>query len=556
VDSDSSSARRWASWLLALTSLLALGAQEFPDNLTLAIVGPVAQRLLPCIFAIRLAIRFAAVPGWLLALRLRLVDLVLMAGLLMTLRSPDLAAYLVLMSYGLNWLYEPIAATREARALPASPLRLQPAGLLVASFAGVSLVGALLLTLPLATQSGQSTSFIDALFTATSATCVTGLVVLDTPTHFSLFGQAIILLLIQIGGLGIMTLSTAGAFLLGRRMGVRQRMVMQEVLDSADSEELRKSLVAIVRGTLLIEAAGLLVLSARFAWRGEDLVNSLWLGLFHSVSAFCNAGFALFSDSLLGFKGDAAILLTISTLVFFGGLGFTVMGELAAYPRARRLGLHTRLVLVTTCLLLVVGTIFFYFSEVNSSMKGYSPTERVLSAWFASVTPRTAGFNTVPMAALSQAGILLTMVLMFIGACAGSTGGGIKTSTFAVMVLAIRALAAGKACVVFGRTIPATTVSKAFSITSVSLCLTMLITLGLTWTESAPLHTVMFEAISAFGTVGLSLDFTPQLSKLGRLLISLLMFAGRVGPLTLALALGSARGGGDIEYPEGRVMVG
>lgn len=447
-------------------------------------------------------------------------------------------------------------------------LRLQtkPAKLLALSFLSIICLGTLFLTFPWATPKEEpGGGFVDALFTATSATCVTGLIVQDTPTYFSRFGQTVILMLIQIGGLGIMTISTSMALIFGRSMSMRGRRAMQEVMDAAHPRDLREILLYVVRMTFIAELAGFLLLLAR--WRTElgGIARGAYWALFHSVSAFCNAGFSLFSDSLIGYRGDLAVNAIVVGLIVLGGIGFVVVSDvlrmdvLRKGPRRAifRISLHTRLALLVTFLLLSAGTISLFFFEFDNILLRMPISEKLLTAFFQSVTPRTAGFNTVDIASLNKVSQLLLIILMFIGASPGSTGGGIKTTTFGVLVLSVRSMLLGRREVeAAGRTIPREIVYKATSIVVISFSVVVLFLILLLFMEEAPFLDLLFETMSAFGTVGLSMGVTSNLTTPGKLAIILLMFTGRIGPLTLALAVGERARRATYRYPDGRVMVG
>ncbi|RMF85981.1 MAG: Trk family potassium uptake protein [Nitrospinota bacterium] len=441
-------------------------------------------------------------------------------------------------------------------------LHLKPTQLIAVSFFLTICLGTLLLMLPVATTSGQSPSFIDALFTATSAVCVTGLVVVDTPTYFSRFGQIVILLLIQIGGLGIMTFSTSLALLLGKRIGIREKAVMQDYLNEMNVEQLKVLVIAIIKMTLFFEALGTLLLSLRWYESEHRWGPALYRALFHAVSAFNNAGFALYSDSLIRFRTDPVLVLTIALLIIFGGLGFTVIFDLKnarfrQKAQIPRLSLHTKLVLSTTGLLLLAGTLSFFLAEYQRALQGLSLGDKLLSAFFHAVTPRTAGFNTLPVATLTNFSLFTTIILMFIGASPGSTGGGVKTSSFALLILTVRAMIQGREEVeAFRRTIPLTVIHRALVVITLSFGIVNLFTSFLLLTEEAPFLPIFFEVVSAFGTVGLSMGLTPQLSLPGKAAITLLMFIGRIGPLTLALAIGAKEKRPRYSYPSERVMVG
>jgi trk system potassium uptake protein TrkH len=441
-------------------------------------------------------------------------------------------------------------------------LRFTPARVVTASFAGTILVGTLLLTLPVSTRHSRGTPLLDALFTATSAVCVTGLTVLDTPVHFSTFGQVVLMGLMQIGGLGIMTFSTFLAITLQRRMGMQDRLIMQDLFEERNIETLKSMIVGILKLTFTIEAVGALVLTWAWYATGESPWAALYLGIFHSIAAFNNAGFALFSDNLMQYRGDVLINLAITSLIILGGLGFVVISALPQLrfwgkPRVRRLPCHSRIVLWTTAILLVSGTLLFLLAEGGKTMAEYSWSERLLASYFLAVTPRTAGFNTVDTGSLTDLSLFITIILMFVGASPASTGGGVKTSSFALLVLSIRAILRKREEVeVFYRTIPRETVHKALVIITLSFSLINLFTILLLLTDDAPFLPTMFEVVSAFGTVGLSMGLTPSLTAAGKVIIIIVMFIGRIGPLTMAMALGEQQDSARFAYPSERVMVG
>lgn len=436
------------------------------------------------------------------------------------------------------------------------------------TFLGIILLGSFLLSMPISTTSGHGTSFIDALFTATSATCVTGLVVLDTKTHFNLFGQLVILLLIQTGGLGIMTLSLFTALITGKKMKLKEKVLMLGILDIDELESIKNSIYNIVKFTFIIEGVGALILSVRWYLLSKNIPNSIYLGIFHSVSAFCNAGFTLFSNNLITYYNDIIIVLVISFLIILGGLGFTVIEEIISLMRGKkqkkRLTLHTKVVLIITLLLIFIGSFIIFFTEFDHTMKNMSFKDRVLSSYFQSVTTRTAGFNTVDFAFIANSTLFLMIILMFIGGSPGGTAGGIKTSTFGIAILTVKSIIQGRRSVeVSGRVIPKTTIAKSLSIIISSLGFIVFLLFLLIYIEEERLlndnyfKQLLFEAVSAFGTVGLSLGITPYLSSLGKFIIILLMFIGRIGPLTLALAIGVKEEPSSLyTYPEGKILVG
>lgn len=440
-----------------------------------------------------------------------------------------------------------------------------PARLLALSFLGVIVLGTTLLMLPPATRDGQGADFLTALFTATSATCVTGLIVEDTGAYFSGFGQGVILAMIQVGALGIMTFSSFVALALGRRLGIRQRAALQEVMDQADAKSLVRLIGFILKMTFLVELVGAVVLALIWHRWYPDWGRAAYLGVFHSVSAFCNAGFSLFRDSLVGFKGDLGIVMTMSLLIILGGLGFPVTMELIQrdtlgrlfWRRRSPLSVHTKLVLIVTGGLLAAGMGWFLWLEWGNTLKGLPIGQKIMAAWFQSVTARTAGFNTVEIGALRGATLFLLMIWMFVGASPGGTGGGVKTTTLGILVLSVRAALRGREEVeAFGRALSPRLVYRAVSIAVVGTGLLGTFAALLLATQAGRPLGVAFEAVSAFGTVGLSTGATPYLTPLGRVLVVTLMFAGRLGPLTLTLAIRERAYEGARRLPSARVMTG
>ena len=447
--------------------------------------------------------------------------------------------------------------------------RVHPNLLLVGAFAAVIAAGTLLLRSP-AALSGRPLSWIDALFTSTSAVCVTGLTVVDTGTRFSTAGQLILLLLIQVGGLGIMTYTTVVILLLGRRPSMQSRELLEGTFSYRRAGEVPALVRSIFRTTLLFETAGAALLFAGFA-RHMPPGRAAYQALFHSVSAFCNAGFSLFSSSLTVYATDPLVSGTVMVLIVCGGLGFVVLRELAAAGpalvgrRKVRLSLHCRTVLVTTACLILAGTAAFVFLEGANVLAGLSWPGRILVALFQAVTPRTAGFNTVDIGLLTNATLLVLLLLMFVGASPGSAGGGVKTTSFSVLLaLAWAKWKAREETFLFRRTVPAETVARSISIILLSAFLILGCTLVLSITELRGVPhpgsrglflAYLFEAVSAFGTVGLSMGVTPTLSGAGKAVLILLMFLGRLGPITVAMAV-SRRGGPAFTYPEENLMVG
>jgi trk system potassium uptake protein len=436
-----------------------------------------------------------------------------------------------------------------------------PPKILVLGFATIILIGAFLLTLPIATVNGKGLSFLNALFTSTSATCVTGLVVVDTGTTFTKFGQLVILSLIQVGGLGFMTFGTLFAFLLGKRISLKERILLQESLNNLSIEGIVRLVKRIFIFTAVIEIIGSLLLSFRFAF-DMPIGKAIYYGIFHAISNFNNAGFDLMGEfrSLTPYVEDPLVTLTVCTLIILGGIGFIVMNEIFEYRLTKRFSIHTKVVLVTSFILVLSGTILILLFEYgnNKTLQPLSVSGKILSSLFQSITPRTAGSNTLNIPDLTQPTIFLIIVLMFIGASPGSTGGGIKTTTFATLLGAVWSQIKGKEDVVFFKNrIVFETVFKALTVTVSGLFLVIIITMFLTITEKGKdFLMILFEATSAFGTVGLSMGLTPELSPIGRILIILTMFAGRVGPLTLAFAIAMKRKPDPFRYPKGKIMIG
>lgn len=438
-----------------------------------------------------------------------------------------------------------------------------PARVLVLGFSLLILIGALLLTLPEATRDGQGLSFLNAMFTATSAVCVTGLVVVDTGTTFTTFGQLVILALIQVGGLGFMTFATLIAIMLGKRVTFKERLVLQEALNQVSPAGVVRLARYVLLFTFVFEAMGALILSFRWSF---DLgwERALYYGIFHAVSAFNNAGFDLFGNfmSLTGYSGDMTVNVTIMLLIITGGLGFTVLADLYSHKREhKKFSLHTKLVLEATAILIGLGAVFILAIEFsNPKTLGALPLPvKVLASFFQSVTTRTAGFNTLNLPDLRDTTLIFMIALMFIGASPGSTGGGVKTTTFISVVLSVLSTFKGEEQIsVKGRTLPREVVKKAVAIITMATLLIFVVVSLLTLTEKADFLTLLFEVTSAFGTVGLSLGVTPHLTIIGKIAIMLTMFTGRVGPLTLGFALSRKIQGAQVsmKYPEEKIIIG
>ncbi|WP_018248351.1 TrkH family potassium uptake protein [Orenia marismortui] len=435
---------------------------------------------------------------------------------------------------------------------------LTPARFLTIGYVLVISVGTFLLTLPITTVDGRGLSVVDALFTATSATAVTGLIVVDTATYLTIFGQIVVLVLIQIGGFGFMTTSTLFALLLGRKISFRERIIIREELNHFTLSGVIKLARYVIALTLGIEFTGALLLFLKFK-NTLPISKAIYFSVFHAISAFCNAGFALFSNSLENFVGNYYVNIIITTLFILGGLGFAVIADLYEKRRFVTLSLNSKLVLLTTIILILIGSIgIFLLESPNQNTFGQLALEdRFISAYFQGVTPRTAGFNTIAIGDLTQGSLFLIIILMFIGASPGSTGGGLKTTTIGVLIVATYSLVRGKDdAELFRRRLSQITVYKALAVTIVSLLVIILATLILTITENFKFIEIFFETVSAYATVGLSTGITGDLSTIGRILITIIMFTGRVGPLTLAMALGERERSNKVRYPEEKILIG
>jgi len=442
---------------------------------------------------------------------------------------------------------------------------LSPSKILILSFAVIILIGSVFLWLPFSAARGYI-SFVDALFMSASAVCVTGLAVLDISKDFSFSGQMITLLLFQVGGLGIITFSAVLFGLMGRGISFKGR----EIVQSTFLHTPRRDLLVIVRWvlslTFIIEAVGTLLLFVRFS-QDFSLGRAFYLAVYHAVSAFNNCGYSLFSDNLIGYRSDTMINMIMMGLIILGGIGFIVQYEIISRFQGfqKRLSIHTKIVLLTTAVLILGGALFFYIFEINHSLRDASIGTQILISFFQSVTARTCGFNTVDIGQLTNATILIMIILMFIGASPGSTGGGIKTTSFALLLLMIWNRLKGQEEVsVFNRTVPGEILTRTIAIIfasgfSITLVVSILLFFG---GESIllPLHSrnffveCLFETVSAFGTVGLSMGITAKMNDVQKIAIILMMFAGRVGPLTLAFSWYSSRRG--LRYAEESVMVG
>lgn len=437
---------------------------------------------------------------------------------------------------------------------------LNPARVLALGFLAIIIIGAGLLMLPQA-AAGEGLSFLDAIFTATSAVCVTGLVVVDTGTTFTTFGQLVIMVLIQVGGLGFMTMATLIFMVLGRKISFRNRQLIQESLNQFSVEGVVRLVRTILIYTLLVEGIAAIILGLRFAPE-MGWLKGMYYGVFHAVSAFCNAGFDLMGNftSLTAYSGDIVVNLTVMALFIGGGLGFTVIRDLVAnWRKPQRINFHSKLVLLITGFLLVIAFVVIFALEYTNpeTLAGIPWAEKIMGTAFTAATPRTAGFNTLPTDQLRQSTLFFIIILMFIGASPASTGGGIKTATLGVVLIAVYSMVRGEEdAVLFKRRLPQFIIHKALAIIMIGISLVVVITLVLSITEGFDFLTVLFEVVSAFGTVGLSTGITSYLSAAGKMLIIFTMFVGRVGTVTLTLAFGQRMKAYNVRYPEDRVLVG
>ncbi len=429
--------------------------------------------------------------------------------------------------------------------------------IIIFGFAGAIILGTILLMLPISSSSGNMTAFLDALFTSTSAVCVTGLVVHDTATHWSMFGQLIILLLIQVGGLGIVTLSVSMAMLAGKKIGLMQRSTMQDAISAHKVGGIVQLTGFILKTTFLIELTGAILLSTVFC--KEFGLKGIWLGIFHSVSAFCNAGFDLMGtkapfSSLTSYSAQPLINAVIMLLIIVGGIGFLVWEDIKTNKHhIKKYCMQTKVVLSSTLFLIIAPAIYFYFAEFNN----LPLSERILNSLFQSVTPRTAGFNTADLTQLSGNGQMITIVLMLIGGSPGSTAGGMKTTTAAVLIFSAISVFRKKDDVeCFGRRITDATLKNAAAILLMYLVLFLTGGFIISGIEKIPLMECLFEASSAIGTVGLTLGITPALGTVSRIILIGLMFFGRVGGLTLIFAALSNKQHNISKKPQERITVG
>lgn len=437
-------------------------------------------------------------------------------------------------------------------------LEFNPSRFLVAGFGTLIILGAVLLNLPIATNNGESIGFLNALFTSASAVCVTGLTIVNTAEYWSLFGHIIILILIQIGGLGFMTSATIMIFLVGKKVSLKERLIIREQLNQDALSGLVRLTKYVILLTFTIEGIGALLLSTSFTTR-YGIKKGMWYSIFHSISAFCNAGFDIIGDSMMSFVGDFVVNMTICLLIIIGGLGFSVLIDIVNKKKLKRLSLHSKLVLSITFILIGIGMIIIFIVERNNpnTLKELSTGEKILASFFQAVIPRTAGFNSIDISMIYDTTAFIIIILMFIGGSPGSTAGGIKTTTFsAILLTTIAVIKGNKDVVAFNRRINQDIINRSLAIVSIGLILILTVSIVLTITEESSFLDVLFETTSAFGTVGLTRGITPSLSSVGKIMITLTMYAGRVGPLTMAFAFAQRQKQSLYRYSEENITVG
>lgn len=452
-------------------------------------------------------------------------------------------------------------------------LNLSPTRTVVGSFALIILMGTILLSMPFSTRTGESAGFVNALFTATSAVCVTGLVVVDTGTFWSPIGQTIIMFLIQIGGLGIMTFSTLLALLVGRRITLKERLLLQESFNQFELEGMVRLTKRIIIATFVFEFLGAIFYAAVFIPQ-FGLIKGAFMGIFHSIASFCNAGFDIMGQytgpfsSFTSYVNNPIININTMLLIVIGGLGFSVWIDIYDAVKKRNLSLlslHSKVVLTMTGGLILFGALFIFLMEINNpaTIKNLPLHGKILASFYHSITPRTAGSNTLDMTALTLPTNFLTIILMFIGGSSGSTAGGIKTGTVGILIFTIVSIVKGREDTeVYNRRIPKHLVYRALAVALIAFIIVVAATMVLSIAEvpynKTNFQTLLFEATSAFGTVGLTMNYTPHLTLAGRIIIIICMFSGRVGPLSLVLSLSrnANRNKSPIKYPEDRIIVG
>lgn len=438
---------------------------------------------------------------------------------------------------------------------------LSPVQVLALGFALVILTGGILLSMPFSSANGTFTPFVDSLFTATTSVCVTGLITVDTGTHWNYIGKVIILLMIQIGGLGFMSFSTIAAVMLGKKITLKNRLLMQEAYNAFNLQGIIRMVKYVVSFTLGVESIGALLLMTQFipvyGWG-----KGIFFGIFHSISAFCNAGIDLIGNfqSVVPFNTNNILMITIMALIAVGGLGFAVWMEIWEFKSLRKLSMHSKVVISTTLFLIFGGAILMFIFEYKnpSTIGNMSFVDKIINSFFASITPRTAGFNSVSTTDMTMSSRLLTMILMFIGGSPGSTAGGIKTTAFATLLFTVISVVKGRDDPeMFGRRLDKSTVYKAFTVVVMGISIVLVATSILSvFNPQFTMENILYETISGFATVGLTEGITTQLHVVSKYTLIVSMYLGRVGPLTVILALANLKQPAKFKYPEGKVLIG
>jgi trk system potassium uptake protein TrkH len=572
---------RWVAALAVLAVLFVAGAEAFVD---LGAAPRVELAVIVVDVALVVGFAFWNLLGALLnrrqlavfILEKRINLLLVVVSLMLVAFWPRVGATMVIARLTLAGLGWTLGTAAGRRAVQFANLR--PPLAVAVSFLVMIALGSTLLTFPAATADGQGASLVDAVFTISSATSVTGLVVQETGTYWSPFGLGVITVWIQFGAIGIMALAAAFAVLAGGRLPVQQaeavdQLGMGGMLELGTVEGLKKLVTAITAATVATELAGAVVLFALWGAGAmplpapyDDAAGAMWWSLFHSISAFCHAGFMLTPNSLVPYVGNTFVNAVFIGLITAGALGFAVIADLTSKdlyrdlrPRGvwRRMHVQTRVVLVATAVLYVVGMLSFLFFEYDRALAGLSIPAKLNAALFQSVTLRSAGFNTVDIGAIGAPTLIICVIFMFIGSAPGSTGGGVRMTTATVVVMAVRAMLRGREEVeLFGRTMPKIIVYRSISIVLIAGFIIAAFLIALAATQDIGFEALTFEAVSAFGTVGLSMGATGELDSVGKWLIAVMMYAGRVGPLTLALAIGERAVSRRFSYPEGSMAVG
>ena len=439
--------------------------------------------------------------------------------------------------------------------------KLSEVRILALGFLIIILVGGVILSLPISSKNGTYTSLVDSIFTATSAVCVTGLITVDTGTHWNTFGHCIIMVLIELGGLGFMSVTTFIAMLLGKKITLRDRLIMQEAMNALDIQGLVKMMKYIVILTFSVQSIGAFLLSFVFIPQ-FGIGKGIFYSIFHSISAFCNAGFDLFGNftSLTSYYNNYYLIIVISLLIVIGGLGFSVIAELLNFKHIRKFSIHTKLVLYVTVSLIVLGALLIFGVEYRNeaTLGSLNFGEKVLNSVFASITPRTAGFNSISTGDMTMSGKLVTIILMFIGGSPGSTAGGLKTTTFAILILtAVSVLNGREDTEAFGRRFAKESVYKAFTLFVLAIAIVLGVTMILSIAEpTQQFIDLLYEASSALGTAGITTGVTQEIGTLSKFIIMLAMYFGRLGPITVFLALMKKDKKAGIRYPEAKILIG